>query len=133
MISDPIRSALKPLILFFLGITVLVILIKLGVPGDAVNYKVLLAGNFILFVVGVISLRMSIGALQHKNTQGFLRLVYGSFLFKFFVLAISAIAYILVYKKEINKPALFLCCGLYFIYTFIELRSVLKLSKQKNA
>ena len=133
MISNPIRNALKPLIVFFLGVSVLVILIRLSVSGNAVNYKVLLAGNFILFAVGLFSLRMSIGALTHKNTQGFLRLVYSSFIFKFFVLAISAILYILVCKKDINKPALFLCCGLYFIYTFIELRSVLKVSKQKNA
>jgi hypothetical protein len=133
MMSDPIYKALKPLIVLFLGITVLVIIAILGISGNAINFNVLLAGNFILFIVGIVSLRMSIKALVHKNTTGFLRLVYGAFLFKFFVLAISAITYILVVKKNINKPALFLCCGLYFVYTFIELRSVLKLSKQKNA
>ena len=71
--------------------------------------------------------------MRHQNTQGFLRLVYGAFLLKFFVLAIVAFIYIAVFKKVINKPGLFGCFGLYFIYTFIEMRSVLKLSKKPNA
>jgi hypothetical protein len=76
---------------------------------------------------------MSTRALEHKNVQTFLRLVYGSFLMKFFVLAFAAIIYIAIYKKDTNIPALFGCFGLYFIYTFIELRTVMKQSKKRNA
>jgi FtsH-binding integral membrane protein len=76
---------------------------------------------------------MNTRAMKHRNTQGFLRLVYGAFIFKFFVLAIAAFIYIAVFKKMISKPALFGCLGLYFIYTFFEIRSVMKMSKKPNA
>jgi len=94
---------------------------------------VLLAGNTLLFLVGLISFRMNTGAMRHQNTQGFLRLVYGAFIIKFFVLALAALTYIVIFKKMINKPALFGCVGLYFIYSFIEMRAVMKLSKKQNA
>jgi hypothetical protein len=99
----------------------------------AVDFRVLLGGNLLLFVVGMISLGMNTGAMKHQNTQGFLRLVYGAFILKFFILAIVAFIYISIFKKAINKPALFGCFGLYFIYTFIEMRSVMKQSKKPNA
>ncbi len=128
-----VRNGLLPLIYFFLSLTVLFLGLWVIVPGKSVNFPVLLAGNFLLFIVSLVSMTLSVRALLHKNTQGFLRLVYGSFLFKFFVLGLGAIIYIGIYKKDINKPALLGCCGLYFIYTFIELRSVMKRSKQRNA
>src|SRR5277367_2305438 len=71
-----------------------------------VNYNVLILGNLLLFVVSWISIRMSTRAVQHENVQVFLRLMYGSFILKFFVLAIAAFIYISIFKKEVNKPAL---------------------------
>ncbi|HEV3222125.1 MAG TPA: hypothetical protein VGZ90_04565 [Puia sp.] len=121
------------IIYLFLASSFLFFLLKFLLPGTIVNYNVLLYGNLLLFVVSWISARMSTRAVVHKNVQVFLRLVYGSFLMKFFVLAIAAFVYISIFKKEVNKPALFGCFGLYIIYTFIEVRSVLKQSKKPNA
>ncbi len=90
-------------------------------------------GNALLFLVGCISLRMSMKALTDKNVQVFLRLVYGSFMMKFFVFATVAFIYIFTYKKNINKPALLGCFALYILYTFFEIRTVLKQAKRKNA
>jgi hypothetical protein len=122
-----------PLILLFLGLTILFFFLRMAFHDAPVDYRVLMGGNILLFVVGIISSGMNIRAMKHQNTQGFLRLVYSAFLFKFFVLAIAAFIYIAVFKKMISKPALFGCLGLYFIYTFIEMRSVMKMSKKPNA
>jgi hypothetical protein len=122
-----------PLILLFLGLTLIFFLLRLSFHDAPVDYRVLLGGNLLLFLVGLISSRMNTRAMKHQNTQGFLRLVYGAFLFKFFILALVAFVYIAIFKKTINKPALFGCLGLYFIYTFIEMRSVVKMSKKPNA
>jgi hypothetical protein len=121
------------IIYLFLVFSLAFFVLKYFLPGTAVSFNVLLYGNLLLFVIGWISIRMSSKAVQHKNVQVFLRLVYGSFIMKFFVLAIAAFIYISVYKKDVNKPALFGCFGLYVIYTFIEVRSVLKQSKKPNA
>jgi hypothetical protein len=122
-----------PLIIFFLALTLVFFLLHQFFGDQPVDFRVLLGGNTILFIVGLISFRMNAGAMRHQHTQGFLRLVYGAFIFKFFILAIAAFIYIAIFKKMINKPALFGCLGLYFVYTFIEMRSVMKMSKKPNA
>ena len=122
-----------PLIILFMGLTLVFFLLHAFFSDQPVDFRVLLWGNALLFLVGFISFRMNTGAMKHQNTQGFLRLVYGAFIFKFFILALAAFVYIAIFKKMINKPALFGCLGLYFIYTFIEMRSVMKMSKKPNA
>ena len=125
--------AFSSLIFLFLGLTAVFCLMWIVNKNSAVDYRVLIGGNGLLFVIGMVSLKMNTGALNHQNTQGFLKLVYGAFLLKFFVLAVAAFIYIAIFKKAINKPGLFGCFGLYFIYTFIEMRSVLKQPKKQNA
>ena len=121
------------IIYLFLVSSLVLFILKILLGGTTVNYNVLLYGNLLLFVVSWISSKMSTSAVQHKNVQVFLRLVYGSFIMKFFVLAIAAFIYISIFKSGVNKPALFGCFGLYIIYTFIEVRSVLKQSKKPDA
>jgi hypothetical protein len=122
-----------PIIFLFLALMAVFFLLWIFDKNSGVDYRVLMGGNLLLFIIGMISLKMNTGAMKHQNTQGFLRLVYGAFLLKFFVLAMVAFVYIALFKKAINKPGLFGCFGLYFIYTFIEMRSVLKMSKKPNA
>jgi|SRR5450432_915688 hypothetical protein len=126
-------KAFTSLVFLFLSLTVLFFLLWIFNKDAQVDYRVLLGGNLLLFIVGMVSLRMNTNAMKHQNTQGFLRLVYGAFILKFFVLAIVAFVYIAIFKKAINKPALFGCFGMYFIYIFLEMRSVMKLSKKPNA
>ena len=127
------NKTLFPLILVFLGLSLLFFLLRLSFHDEPVDYRVLMGGNGLLFIVGIISSGMNTRAMKHQHTQGFLRLVYGAFIFKFFVLAIAAFVYIAIFKKMINKPALFGCLVLYFLYTFIEMRTVMKMSKKPNA
>jgi hypothetical protein len=127
------QKAFTSLAVLFLSLEVLFFLLWIFIKDPVVDYRVLLGGNLLLFIVGMISLRMNSSAMKHQNTQGFLRLMYGAFILKFFVVAIVAFVYISIFKKAVNKPALFGCFGLYLIYTFLEMRSVLKQSKKPNA
>jgi len=96
-----------------------------------VDQGVLIIGNLILFAVTIISYTISLRGLRSSNPYAVVRSVYGSFIIKFFVCAIAAFAYIMVVKKNVNKPALFACMGLYIVYTFLEVSVLTKLSKQK--
>ena len=72
--------------------------------------------------------------MKTKNTPAFLRGVYGGIMLKLFSCLIIAFIYIMTYKKNVNKPALFFCMGLYIVYTFVEVKALMKLSAaQKNA
>jgi len=127
------NKALLTVIYFFLLVNVCIFALQWMLPASGMNYKVLSIGNLLLFIVGCISVRMTVKALTDKNTQVFLRMIYGSFLLKFFVFAAAAFIYISAYKKGVNKPALFGCLALYVFYTVIEVRSAMKQSRKPNA
>ena len=133
MLNASVRKGSVLLISLFIGLAILFFILSTVTGNTTVDYRVLQTGNVLLFVVSYISLIMSSGAINQKNVQVFLRLVYGSFIMKFFVIAIGAFIYIAISKKNVSKPALFGCMGLYFIYTFIEVRSVMIQSKKKDA
>lgn len=95
------------------------------------HQEVLVYGNIIVFAICLITYLMSAKGLKSKNNHLFFRLVYGGFIIKLFLIAGIAFAYIMTFKKEVNKPALFLCMGLYVVYTIIEVNGLMKLGKQK--
>ncbi|HEX7845902.1 MAG TPA: hypothetical protein VF476_08900 [Chitinophagaceae bacterium] len=129
------KSSLKPLAPLFVLFIVLNgffvagknMLAKWGVDGS-----VLIVGNLLLFIVTLISYLISHKGLNSSNPNAFVRSMYGSFIIKFFVIAITAFVYIQVTGKAVNKSALFICMGLYLLYTFIEVSVLTKLLKEKK-
>ena len=98
------------------------------------DQDVLIIGNLVLFVVTVISFLVLQRGMKHSNPNVFVRSVFGSFMIKFFICIIAAFTYIFIYKKELNKPALFICMGLFLVYLFMEVGVFMKLlKKEKNA
>lgn len=96
------------------------------------DYTVLVFGNLLIFGISFLSYWMAVKGLTTKNNHAFFRWVYGSIMIKLFLLAGVAFIYIVMNKKEVNKPSLFFCMGLYIIYTFIEVSALMKVSKQKT-
>ncbi|MBK9568713.1 MAG: hypothetical protein IPO53_01465 [Chitinophagaceae bacterium] len=110
---------------FFLGGRNL--LLKQGIDPD-----VLIAGNLILFIATAGSFYFSKSALSSTNGSASVRSLYGSFMIKFFICITAAFAYIMIERKNLNKPALIICMGLYIVYTIVEVSSLQKLLKQKK-
>ena len=96
------------------------------------DYSVLMFGNIIVFGISFLSYWMAMKGLTTKNNHAFFRWVYGSVMLKLFLLAGVAFVYIMMSKKEVNKPGLFFCMGLYIVYTFIEVSALMKVNKQKT-
>lgn len=105
------------------------ILVKWGVDTTVVSF-----GNLILVVVTFLSFWLSRRSLKSENPNVFVRAMYANVMIKLFVCIAAAFIYFAWAKKNINKPALFICMGLYVLYTVIEVSSLTKLlRKQKNA
>ena len=123
---------IRPLLILFVALS------GFFVAGDnmlskwGIDNEVLIVGNLLLFVVTLFSYLISIRGLNSSNPQAFVRSMYGSFMIKFFVIAIAAFIYIQVSGKAVNKPGIFGCMGLYIVYTFIEVSVLTKLLKQKK-
>lgn len=126
---------IRPLFIVFILINALALTSKSMLVKYHFNQELLILGNLLLFVVVLVSYIIIYRSLHASNPQAFIRAMYGSFLIKFFFLAIAAFVYIMLAKKEVNKPGLGVCALLYIIYTAIEIRalmSTLKGMKQKT-
>lgn len=120
-----------PVILLFIMINGLAISLSSRLGFWGVSQDVLVGGNLFLFVITFISFLIARRGLQKDNTNAFVRSIYGSILFKLFVCLIAAFIYIAVQQKGLNKPAFFICMGLYLVYTFLEVSILTRLLRRK--
>jgi len=97
-----------------------------------VDQDVAIIGNSMLFIITLISFLLAQRGLKNPNPHAFVRSVYMSVMLKLFVCIIAAFVYISLYKTNLNKPALFICMGLYLGYTFLEVSVLTKMLKQKK-
>jgi hypothetical protein len=131
------RNRLKgfvPVILVFIVLNGFFISAKNMLQRWNVDQDVAIIGNALLFLITLCSFLLGQRGLKNPNPHAFIRSVYMSVMLKLFVCIIAAFVYIAMYKSKLNKPALFICMGLYLVYTFLEVASLTKLLKQrKNA
>jgi len=121
-----------PLILLFIFLNCFFIAGKNWLLKKGVDHEVLIVGNLVLFFATALSFFVYQRSLKSANPHASVRGMYGSFMIKFFVCLISAFIYIMVAKKNVNKPALIICMGLYIVYTVIEVYALQKLLKKKG-
>ena len=95
---------------------------------------VLIIGNLILFIATLLSFFLYTRALKNDKPHKFLKYIYGGMFLKMLICLIATFIYIASVGQAVNKPAIFGCMFLYFVYTFVEVSILLRLSKQqKNA
>lgn len=121
----------RPAIIIFFFLNLVFFTMQNRLTEKGIDQQVLVYGNIILFSLFLISFLMVAKGQRSKNNHEFFRLMYGSFILKLFLLAGIAFAYIMTMKKEVNKPALFLCMAFYVIYTITEVSALMKSGKQK--
>lgn len=127
-----VRKSLMPLFFLFVVINSMSIVFRGRMTTMGYDTNVLLIGNFFLCALTFFSFYMLYKGMKAATTAGFLRSVYGSFMIKLLLVAFVVLGYAFLYKENINKPSLFTCMFLYLVYTFIETRALLKLSKKST-
>ena len=91
---------------------------------------VMIAGNSILFFATFISFYLFSKSLANNNVHAFMRMIYGGMFAKMLICLFSALIYIMIAKKGVSKGAIFGCMFLYFVYTFVEISIIMKLSSK---
>ncbi len=125
---------IKPLILLIDAVSAFADTGKHWLEKQGIQQDVVLVGNLVLFAVSLLAYYINVQSVKSSNPQSSVRAMYGSFMLKFFVIAIVAFVYIMMTKKNVNKPGLMICAGLYIIYTALETRALMRLMKErKNA
>ena len=126
------RSPLLPIIIFFILLNALFLVGKNFLERSGFDQAVLIIGNLVLFAATLVSFVFAKRGLRSENPQAFVRSVYLSIMIKLFICLIAALVYIFLFRKNLNRPALFTCMGLYLVYTFIEVSVLTKMLKQKK-
>jgi hypothetical protein len=123
---------LLPIIILFIVLSSVFITGRNFLERLGVDQSVLIAGNLVLLVATSLSFLFARRGLKSDNPQAFVRSVYVSIMAKLFICIIAALIYIFIFRKELNKPALFTCMGLYLVYTLVEVSILTKLLKEKK-
>jgi hypothetical protein len=128
------RRPFFPIVVLFLVFNALFITGRNWLNKFNADKDVLIVGNLILFIATVLSFFLYTRALRNDKPHKFLKYIYGGMFLKMLICLIAAFIYIASYGQNVNKPAIFGCMFLYFVYTFVEVSILLRLSKQqKNA
>jgi hypothetical protein len=126
--------AFRPIFVLFVGIDLLLGIAEWLGSGWNIPVKVLIVGNTLLFAATGLSFFLHRKGLVDKNVQVFLRMMYSSVLLKMGVCLAAVLVYIFLAGREVSKAGILGCFALYIIYTFLEVKILMGLSKlQKNA
>ena len=127
------RKLLIPLVALFTAVSCIFFILKTRITENGVDFGLILTGNGLVFLVTVVALLFHIQGFHHKNPNVFLRSVYASLLVKMFVFAGAVLLYAVLSDGAYNKAGLFICMALYFVYTFLEVKIVFRILKQKKS
>jgi hypothetical protein len=118
--------------LVFGVVTLLAFGLKDELAGWKVDYKVLMGANALLCLLGIASLLLHMRAIRNPNPQAFIRSIMLANVIKIFGLAAAALIYISTSGKATSSRAVFAGLFLYIIYTWVEKRATIRISKSKN-
>ncbi len=122
-----------PLFITFLVLTVLSFAGSLFFAEKGINYFVVMGGNFLFFLISLFVFRMQYAAMQNSNPNVFIRSVMGGMIIKVFACVIAIVVYYFISGAAFNKPAVYLSMVIYIVYLVVEVRTIMKLNKTKNA
>ena len=122
-----------PLFITFLVLTVICFASNLFFANRGIIYAVVMGGNFLFFLISLFVFRMQYVAMQKSNPNVFIRSVMGGMIIKVFGCIIAVVGYYFLSGKLFNKPAVYIAMVIYIIFLTVEVRTIMKLNKQKNA
>lgn len=97
----------------------------------AYSFPAMMTGNVLM--AGLSLLTYFIVQKQIKSRpQAFVRGVYSATFLKLMICMVAVLIYVMLYRKTIHKPSLFVLFGIYAVYTAIETITLQKLAKQTN-
>jgi len=133
MIQLHMLKPYRPLLILFAIVNASVLVWKSRLENVGIQYEVVTVGNILLFLFTLISLLLQVKASANKNPNAIVRAVMVGMGMKLIGFATALLIYISMAGKEKSNPSVYVCLGLYLIYTWLEVRLFLKQNPKKNA
>jgi hypothetical protein len=132
--SKIMKRPFSLIVVIFLVINVILFVCKNQLQQWNADFNVVMIGNLVLFLATLFSFLLFSKGLQNSSTHGFIRMTYSGMLLKMGICIAATLIYAVSTGGKVNKAAIFICFVFYFIYTFLEVMILTRLSKQqKNA
>ena len=122
------RKPFFPILLTFFVIAFLLIIIMFAFHLKESVFQAMFWGNLVLYVATSLSFRFNQKGIGNKNIQAFLRMVYSGMFLKMGICIAAVMAYALLFKP-ISVAAILVFFVLYFVYTIIEVRILMRQNK----
>lgn len=122
-----------PLFFTFLILTAIIVAAVFLYNEKRVDYIIVMGGNCLFFLISLFVFRMQYLAMQNSNPNVFIRSVMGGMIIKVFGCMIALVAYYFLSGPAFNKPAVYASMVIYIIYLVVEVKTIMKLNKTKNA
>src|SRR5436190_7622699 len=126
-------KAVLPLFITFFILTAMVLAAIFLFAGKGIDYIIVMAGNCLFFLISLLVFRMQYMAMYNVNPNVFIRSVMSGMIIKVFACVIAVIGYYLISRSAFNKPAVYASMVIYIVYLVVEVRTIMKLNKTKNA
>jgi uncharacterized protein YacL len=122
-----------PLFITFFGLTIIIFAANIFFADKGIDYAVVMGSNCLFFLISLFVFRMQYLAMYNSNPNVFIRSVMGGMLIKIFVCVIGVAVYYFISGPLFNKPAVYASMVIYIIFLVVEVRTIMKLNKTKNA
>jgi hypothetical protein len=122
-----------PLLITFLVLTITIFTAAFLFNEKSISYIMIMAFNCLFFLISFFVFRMQYQAMYNNNPSVFIRSVMGGMIIKVFACLIAVVAYYFISGPAFNKPAVYASMVIYIIYLVVEVRTIMKLNKIKNA
>lgn len=121
--------AFLPVVVVFLVVTGAILFGEPVLKRWNTDGKVLLFANELLFALTAASYLLHLKSFRNENAHFFVRMVYGSLVIKMLACLLAVFLYGIL-SSSVNKGAVFGSFILYVIYTFLEVRILIKFLKK---
>ena len=125
-------APVRPMLIVFIALTAFFVTGHRFLERAKISQDLVIGGNLLIFLLSIVSFFLFRRSFRTTNGNAFMRAMYGSFLLKFFGLALAALIYIMVSKQQVSKAGLAVCAGLYVVYTVLEVSALRGMLKKKT-
>ncbi|MEP7238776.1 MAG: hypothetical protein ABI685_12950 [Ferruginibacter sp.] len=126
-------KAVFPLFITFFVLTAIIFAANIFYTNKGIGYTVVMGGNCLFFLISLFVFRMQYLAMYNANPNVFIRSVMGGMIIKVFACVMAVIAYYFISGATFNKPAVYASMVIYIVYLVVEVKTIMKLNKTKNA
>ena len=132
MENNTTGKSFRPIVAIFVVIVLLVLVMRSWLAAQwNMDFMVVLVGNAVLFLATAFSFYLYSKALRNNNTQLFLRMMYSSLLVKMVFCLAATLLYLFIAGKDFNKAGIIASLILYVVYTYAEVKVLMRLSKNQ--